>query len=635
MSDETDDSMTGVFDLDRRSALQHLALIGGAGLFGATGSAASRETPDSLSAIDADLSERVDQATQRRQDVAAELIEAVAADGQLNERNNDEEIRWEDETGGLIQPPDSFPFTYSKAASGGQSGRTYLTDSAAELSDDGDMTLKPTSGSRPFVSPNSAVSFATDGTDPWLGVMPPAPEATGDRTKAELMEVYAMCQFRDIPFEEYDQFLLDDVTFQDERAEIASAFFADLNKLDYGSALDEWLRVPGDDRAGKMAFRDRFAGCEVGPFVSQHLLREVPIGGFTLDPLIEPFDDDDAPYGTTRRELDAILNGETGGAEPGQENEPAPDTGEPKYVSTGGDLATMVREDPAFQQYLLGGLQLFGWGAQYDGVPFEEDDERVPYVDGGAVAMLDLLGRVCRNGLLSAFHHKWAVHRRLRPETYGARINDLATKAGNDDFPFSNQIQEDLGDLQSSSEADEGVSLPYLGDAEDGLLPLAYPEGSPTHPAYPSGHSVIAGACATVLKAFFADEPLDRLPNFDGAVKATPDGQSLESVDGSDLTVHGEINKLASNIGLGRIFAGVHYRTDHVYGMLLGEQIATATLYDHFRSGGGETNDVGTFAVDGESLSFTTLLGGQEVEANPETFRELRQAAADRSGLRP
>ena len=35
------------------------------------------------------------------------------------------------------------------------------------------------------------------------------------------------------------------------------------------------------------------------------------------------------------------------------------------------------------------------------------------------------------------------------------------------------------------------------------LLPQAYAEGCPIHPAYPSGHATIAGACVTVLKAFF------------------------------------------------------------------------------------------------------------------------------------
>lgn len=35
------------------------------------------------------------------------------------------------------------------------------------------------------------------------------------------------------------------------------------------------------------------------------------------------------------------------------------------------------------------------------------------------------------------------------------------------------------------------------------FLPMAFPEGSPTHPSYGSGHATVAGACTTILKAFF------------------------------------------------------------------------------------------------------------------------------------
>ena len=34
-------------------------------------------------------------------------------------------------------------------------------------------------------------------------------------------------------------------------------------------------------------------------------------------------------------------------------------------------------------------------------------------------------------------------------------------------------------------------------------LPMAFAEGSPMHPAYGAGHATVAGACVTVLKAFF------------------------------------------------------------------------------------------------------------------------------------
>ena len=35
------------------------------------------------------------------------------------------------------------------------------------------------------------------------------------------------------------------------------------------------------------------------------------------------------------------------------------------------------------------------------------------------------------------------------------------------------------------------------------LLPMAFPEGSPMHPSYGAGHATVAGACVTILKAFF------------------------------------------------------------------------------------------------------------------------------------
>ncbi len=39
--------------------------------------------------------------------------------------------------------------------------------------------------------------------------------------------------------------------------------------------------------------------------------------------------------------------------------------------------------------------------------------------------------------------------------------------------------------------------------AGNALLPMAFPEGSPTHPAYGAGHATVAGACVTILKAWF------------------------------------------------------------------------------------------------------------------------------------
>jgi hypothetical protein len=108
---------------------------------------------------------------------------------------------------------------------------------------------------------------------------------------------------------------------------------------------------------------------------------------------------------------------------------------------------------------------------------------------------------------------------------------------------------------------------------------MEYAEGSPLHPAYGSGHATAGGACATILKAFFAGD--HRILN---PVVASDDGLSLVPYLGADagnITVEGEIEKLASNIALGRNFAGVHWRSDYTEALRLGECIAISVLEDH------------------------------------------------------
>ena len=89
------------------------------------------------------------------------------------------------------------------------------------------------------------------------------------------------------------------------------------------------------------------------------------------------------------------------------------------------------------------------------------------------------------------------------------------------------------------------------------------------------GTWVIAGACVTVLKAFFHESFI--IPN---PVVASADGLSLTLYKESNLTVGGELNKLAANIALGRNTAGVHWRSDGIEGLKLGEAVAIGVLRD-------------------------------------------------------
>lgn len=59
---------------------------------------------------------------------------------------------------------------------------------------------------------------------------------------------------------------------------------------------------------------------------------------------------------------------------------------------------------------------------------------------------------------------------------------------------------------------------------------------------------------------------------------ASSDGLKLQPWKGADLTVGGELDKLASNIALGRDIARLHWRSDGVEGMKLGEEVAIRIL---------------------------------------------------------
>ncbi len=194
--------------------------------------------------------------------------------------------------------------------------------------------------------------------------------------------------------------------------------------------------------------------------------------------------------------------------------------------------------------------------------------------------MLDCVARVANAALKASWCHKWLVHRRVRPEAFAGRVHNHLTSAVQ--YPLHPDI------LNSAA---VGAVFRAIGSY---LLPMAYPEGCPTHPAYPAGHAAIAGACTTVLKAFFSESFVIANP-----VVASADGLSLVPCKGTDLTVGGELNKLAANIALGRDTAGVHWRSDGIEGLKLGEAVAVGILRDL----------QATYPESFTGFSFTTFAG--------------------------
>jgi hypothetical protein len=69
-------------------------------------------------------------------------------------------------------------------------------------------------------------------------------------------------------------------------------------------------------------------------------------------------------------------------------------------------------------------------------------------------------------------------------------------------------------------------------------------------------------------------------PSLDGM----PDEGTKLTNYNSTLKVGDELNKLASNIGIGRNMAGVHYRSDYSESIIIGEKIAISILNDHRRT---------------------------------------------------
>jgi hypothetical protein len=207
----------------------------------------------------------------------------------------------------------------------------------------------------------------------------------------------------------------------------------------------------------------------------------------------------------------------------------------------------------------------FGQDALSPTNPYRGSQTQFGDITFGSKNILSLLAQAALIAQKGAYYHKWLVHRRLRPESFAGRIEThlKGTKA------------YDLHPDILNCEAIARVRTAH----GTRLLPVAFPEGCPTHPAYPAAHATNAGACATILKAFFHEDYVIPKP-----VQTTAEGTAVEPWEGPALTLGNEINKLANNIALGRDAAGVHYPSDSRQGLLVGEEQAIGLLCDYSRT---------------------------------------------------
>ena len=415
-------------------------------------------------------------------------------------------------------------------------------------------------GSVKLVNPQAGLAFDLQGADSHALSIKASPKVLSAQRAAEAVELYWMALCRDIPFQDYGH---DPVTL---------AAIADLNAL--GSSI---FPPTGGPITGQTLFRGNTTGELVGPYVSQFFLKAAPFGALAVNDasgmpaqqynVYVPGID----YMTIVSDWLDVQNGDA--PEPTTPNFPfgkPPELG-PRYLFNGRCGASFVHVDELYQAYFMAALNLL------DNLKFDsysvDNPYQFPHPSGTTEAgfgtfgnphVATLVAEVATRALKAQWYQKWFVHRALRPEAYGGLVHFSKTGDRNYGLP--------------ASVLNSGAIQQSFSKFGTWLLPMCFKEGSPQHPSYGSGHATVAGACATIIKAFFNEDMPITNP-----MQATRDGLGLEKYTGPDaglLTVQTEANKIAGNVGMFRNHAGVHWRSDHEQSILLGEKIAISILQD-------------------------------------------------------
>lgn len=398
--------------------------------------------------------------------------------------------------------------------------------------------------------------FSLAGPDPQGVPLPLPPRFDSAEAAAEMVELYWAALTRDVPFAAYDSDPM-----------IAAA----CTEL---SALPGYRGPRIDGRVTpRTIFRGAAPGELDGPYLSQFLVRPIPHGPYEHEQRLRPFlpgVDYQVGY------ADWLLAQRGGGLGPTAAQAST------VHQRNGRDLAAYLLTDYAGQPALEAALILNRIGAPPNPSlpPFGAND--VPPI-GGFNQFVQLVGLVTAPALAACFYQKWQVHRRARPDAVGGRVqNHMLGRAS---YP----LQRGLLDSQALA-ATFSRNGTYL-------LPMAYRVGPPTHPAFPAGHAVSVAAGVTLLKALYRGDFV-----LTGNKVPAPDGLSLLDHAGP-LTLEGELNKLAANVALGRDAAGVHFRSDSVAGMLLGEAVALQALGELRRTLAFTTSGIRLRTFAGETVS--------------------------------
>ncbi|AGY59762.1 vanadium-dependent haloperoxidase [Gloeobacter kilaueensis] len=423
---------------------------------------------------------------------------------------------------------------------------------------------------RPLVNPQAALAFDLQGTDSHQLAILPAPGVATAETVGEMVEMYWHAALRDVPASEFE----DGTTNA-----LVLAAVEDLNKLSiFRGPRNNGLITPGTlfrgnaayinsdvDPTGKTGRYVTPPGVLTGPYFSQFFWLNSPFGAnFVSQQMLTAVAGVD--YMSTFDEWLLVQNGGSSGKS--QQYDPVR-----RYITNGRDIGQWVHVDVLFQAYFVACLTLLGGTNNPDafangigappnpGNPYNGSKTQIGFGTFGPPYFINLVSEVATRALKAVWFQKWAVHRRLRPEAYGGLVYNNYVNGSS--YPISDELFNSAG-------------FANFKNTTGGLLPMAFPEGSPTHPAYGAGHATVAAACVTILKAVFDENYVIAKP----VLPNPSDPTQLIPYEGPALTIGGELNKLAANVAIGRNFAGVHWRSDAASSLPLGEALAISILRD-------------------------------------------------------
>jgi len=313
-----------------------------------------------------------------------------------------------------------------------------------------------------------------------------------------------------------------------------------------------------------------------------------------------------------------------------------------RFIMTPRDLGTYVHFDQLYQAYLNACILMLGYGMPFDGGLPEggssanaaNKEKRDAFATFGGPHILSLVTEVASRALKFARRQKFNIHLRARPEAVagvltlaasehrdklGKATDDAKTMAkilgmGDDGTPEAGSLLEMIvARNKAVNAAATDPKMGWIDPHQNYLLPMAFPEGSPMHPSYAAGHATVAGACVTILKAFFemfeTQDGWDEKP-FTSLYDQIDDKSMIDKDNGlmsglfqpeeiarpskdnphklvqlsgkpdPQVTLMGELDKLAANISIGRDMAGVHYYTDYYESLRMGERVAVGILQE-------------------------------------------------------